>query len=282
MEGGLSYDAIRWAMSQPVSKSAAKFVLVALADCVNADGAEMLCWPSVQHLADTTGQDRKTVIDGLRRLREEGFIVDTGARRGSTGQVPVYALKTPKNGTVSSTSEGADSRQEGRANSPESGTDLRGQTVPDFPANSPVFPYEESRFSLSTVPKTGHGTSKEPIRNQEEKKTPRTRVTDLPIPGVDAQLQADYKTVRTAKGAGAITQTVINGLQREAAKAGISVADAVTFCCEAGWQGFNAGWYADRVKGRASGSVNRPTGNKHTAAAAAIFGTRQPQEYIDV
>jgi pyocin large subunit-like protein len=98
---------MRWAMSQPVAKSSAKFVLVAMADCVNADGATMVCWPSVRHLADMTGQDIKTVEAGMRRLREQGFIVDTKERRGETGQVIVYRLNTPKTGAVSGPHSGA-------------------------------------------------------------------------------------------------------------------------------------------------------------------------------
>lgn len=161
-EGGhLSFDAIQWALAAPVEKSSAKFVLVAMAHCVNGKGEEnMLCWPSTQHLADTTSQDRKTVLEGMRRLREAGFIVDTGERRGNTGQVAVYRLNDPKNGTVSTA-----------ANSTKNGTFV--ETVPETgpvpktDSNSTEFPYEQSQISLVTVPKTGHGTTKEQLRNKE-------------------------------------------------------------------------------------------------------------------
>ena len=46
----------------------------------------------------------------------------------------------------------------------------------------------------------------------------------------------------------------MDGIRREAAKAGIGLADALAYCCEAGWQGFNAGWYADR-QGAARGTA---------------------------
>ena len=157
----MSFDAMRWALAQKVTKSSTKFLLVAMADCVN--GADMVCWPSVQYLSDVTEQDRKTVIDNIKRLRESGHIVDTKERRGVTGQVPVYLLNTPKNGTVIAESMGAETVPELPINSTESGTVAQSETVPVFPTNSPGFPYEQSRFSLSTVPKTGHGTSNEPI-----------------------------------------------------------------------------------------------------------------------
>jgi hypothetical protein len=53
---------------------------------------------------------------------------------------------------------------------------------------------------------------------------------------------------------------VIAGLLREATKAGITPAEAVTFCCEAGWQGFNAGWYADRTKGKTPATSGKHSG----------------------
>ena len=166
----MSFDAIKWALAQPIDKSSAKFVLVAMANCVDGNGGDMLCWPSTQHLADTTSQDRKTVLEGMRRLREAGFIVDTGARKGATGQVSVYRLNSPEIGLV------ADDNQDA-SNSTENGTVTetvpKTGPIPKTDANSPVFPYEQSRFSPVTVPKTGHGTTKEPLRNQEGTKKTR-------------------------------------------------------------------------------------------------------------
>jgi hypothetical protein len=70
-------------------------------------------------------------------------------------------------------------------------------------------------------------------------------------------LLADFLAVRKAKRAGPLTATAIAGLQREADKAGISLEAAVTACCEFGWQGFNAGWYADRAQKPAAMTANR-------------------------
>jgi len=140
----VSNEAITWALNQKVGRSSAKFVLVAMANLASAGG--MTCFPSIQYLSDATCQDRKTVVENLRRLRESGYIVDTGARKGSTGQVPVYRLNDTENGTV-------------KSNDPENGT------VPKTDSNSTVFPHKEARFSPLTGPKTGHGylnTPKEP------------------------------------------------------------------------------------------------------------------------
>jgi hypothetical protein len=105
-----------------------------------ADAADMTCYPSVQYLSDATCQDRKTVLENIKRLKDSGHISDTGRRKGATGQVIVYQLNSAENGTVKTTID----------KSTESGT------VPKTDGNSPVFPVKESRFSHVTVPKTGH------------------------------------------------------------------------------------------------------------------------------
>ena len=85
-----------------------------------------------------------------------------------------------------------------------------------------------------------------------EKEKEGEKSADAPPLAIPPALLTDYLAVRKAKKAGPLTKTAIAGLQREADKAGISLIDAVTACCEYGWQGFNAGWYADRTKGKAA------------------------------
>lgn len=55
----------------------------------------------------------------------------------------------------------------------------------------------------------------------------------------------DFQRLRREKRA-PLTDTALAGVRREAEKAGISLQEALECCCEVGWQGFNAGWYADR------------------------------------
>lgn len=59
--------------------------------------------------------------------------------------------------------------------------------------------------------------------------------------GVDRQLGEDYLRVRRVKKA-PLTRTSMFGLQREAAKAGMAIEDAVRVCVERGWIGFKADW----------------------------------------
>lgn len=59
---------------------------------------------------------------------------------------------------------------------------------------------------------------------------------------VPAEVFADFLTIRQAKRA-PLTATALAGIRREAEKAGVSMADALTVCCERGWVGFRADWY---------------------------------------
>ncbi|QTD44564.1 helix-turn-helix domain-containing protein [Ottowia testudinis] len=274
----MSFKAVRWAMDQPIKNSSAKFVLVTMADFVNASESDGLgswvSWPSITALSKATAMDRKTVMAALQRLLAMGYIEDSGEpKRGATKQITAYRLRQgdpTKSGlpsaVISSDSdlrndvegmqrtaqsasiEGTNSAEIGTVEVSQKRNSTENGTVPDFPANSTVFPYEQSRFSLETVPKTGHGIKKEQRRNKELNREERARskpaVTE--IPDVPAELLADYLAVRKAKKAGPLTPTAVAGLLREAGKAGLTAAEAVTECCEAGWQGFRADWYARR------------------------------------
>jgi len=61
--------------------------------------------------------------------------------------------------------------------------------------------------------------------------------------GVDDQVWTDFLAIRKAKRS-PLSATALAGIGREADKAGITLADALVVCCERGWTGFRADWYA--------------------------------------
>lgn len=83
----------------------------------------------------------------------------------------------------------------------------------------------------------------EPSSLRSEVKT-RKRAASRPA-DVTEQVWQDFQAVRAARRA-PLTDTALEGIAREAQKAGIALADAIAYCCEQGWQGFNAAWYAER------------------------------------
>lgn len=64
-----------------------------------------------------------------------------------------------------------------------------------------------------------------------------------PPEGVSLSVWQDFKAIRKTKKA-AITETAINKIRAQAAKAGVSLQVALETCCERGWASFNADWVA--------------------------------------
>ena len=70
---------------------------------------------------------------------------------------------------------------------------------------------------------------------------PTVRVnTDLPE-GVSEQTWIDFKALRNAKKA-PLTARALEGIAKEAMKAGMSLEAALRECCARGWTGFKAEW----------------------------------------
>jgi len=99
--------------------------------------------------------------------------------------------------------------------------------------------------------------NQEPITNNHK---PKNTNTVAPPYGVTVGVWQDWLKLRKSKKA-AVTQTALDGIQREADKAGVSLQTVLETCCERGWTGFKAEWmqsYAHQ--------------DKNMGAARAIFG----------
>lgn len=91
-----------------------------------------------------------------------------------------------------------------------------------------------------------------PITNNQEEKikdndappkgdAKKSDLAMLVAEGVDNQTASDFLKVRKAKRA-PLTITALEGIKREAEKAGITFTTAVKICVERGWQGFRHDW----------------------------------------
>lgn len=89
--------------------------------------------------------------------------------------------------------------------------------------------------------------NQEPIKakqDQDQKTSSAPRrdwLAELIELGVAEKHAKDWLEVRKAKKA-KMTDTALDGLKREAAKAGLTVGQAIQICAERSWQGFNASW----------------------------------------
>ncbi|EFA29567.1 hypothetical protein HAINFHK1212_1140, partial [Haemophilus influenzae HK1212] len=93
--------------------------------------------------------------------------------------------------------------------------------------------------SENISPITSH--SLEPVN--EPKKTTQKSESEILLErfGITGQLAKDFIAHRKTKR-GAISETQLSRLQKQADKAGISICEVVEICIERNWQGFNAAW----------------------------------------
>lgn len=98
--------------------------------------------------------------------------------------------------------------------------------------------YRSSTVSLPTGMEW-NGMEKEKEWKKEKKNTV------APPEGVTDSVWQDWISLRKAKRA-AVTQTAIDGIEREARKAGVSLQVALETCCARGWTGFKAEWLKDK------------------------------------
>jgi hypothetical protein len=103
----------------------------------------------------------------------------------------------------------------------------------------------------STPPANAHLDVSVSVVVSEDEKRSRAAPPD----GVSVSVWNDYLKTRGKK----LTETGLKGLQREAAKAGYSLQQALEVCCERGWRGFKADWVMTKADvGRVT--VPGPTG----------------------
>lgn len=79
--------------------------------------------------------------------------------------------------------------------------------------------------------------------SSSEKQKTRAAASRLAVmpEGFSQKVWDDFLAIRTKKRA-PFTDTALEGLDREAQKAGITLEAALRTCCERGWQGFKAEW----------------------------------------
>jgi hypothetical protein len=182
----------------------AKAVLISLADNANDDG---YCYPSIPYICDRTCLGRTAVIDAIKWLEAHGaLIADRSSGRHTTYTVTPKAYR---NQSASRTSPPSEPVRQTDKTSPPAGL------------------HPSAKRTLTVI---------EPSKNRQ-----RGEAHACPA-DVDPGHWRDWLAARKAKRAGMVTETVMAGMQREAAKAGIPLAEAIRVCAERSWAGFNAAW----------------------------------------
>ena len=196
-------------MNCEVGNPARKLVLLKLADNANDDG---ICFPSYQYIADKCEMTRRSAISHIEYLIKMG-LVSKKERKNKDGSISnLYVLHL------------------------EQGSE-------NFALGGENISLGSENFALggseNISPRTSH--SLEPVN--EPKKTTQKSESEMLLErfGITGQLAKDFIAHRKTKR-GAISETQLSRLQKQADKAGISICEAVEICIERNWQGFNASW----------------------------------------
>lgn len=125
----MSFNASKWAWDQDL-KPSPKFVLLALADCLNERTGRLN--PSISVISEKTGQNRKTIIASLSILEGLGLIVKAKTYGTSTSYklnldvlcsaekgTGMHEVTSPKNGTALVPKTVLDQTQKGDTNQEE-------------------------------------------------------------------------------------------------------------------------------------------------------------------
>lgn len=206
-----------WDLEMP---SGMKFVLMSLCDQANDAGQ---CFPSVATIAKRCSMSERAVQGHVKALEEAGFL----ARRERVGHSTLYCLDPRRICTPADSAPPQNLRLNPADSAPTPPQILRGT-----PADS--------------APITTTEPSIEPKGNHQ-------KVALAQPDGVPDQVWADFLSLRKAKKA-PLTSTALEGIAREAAKAGRTLGDVLALCCTRGWQGFRADWLTDTK----SASATRP------------------------
>ena len=197
------------AMNCKVGNPARKLVLLKLADNANDDG---ICFPSYQYIADKCEMTRRSAISHIEYLIKMG-LVSKKERKNKDGSISnLYFLHL------------------------EQGSE-------NFALGGENISLGSENFALggseNISPITSH--SLEPVN--EPKKTTQKSESEMLLErfGITGQLAKDFIAHRKTKR-GAISETQLSCLQKQADKAGISICEVVEICIERNWQGFNASW----------------------------------------
>jgi hypothetical protein len=98
-----------------------------------------------------------------------------------------------------------------------------------------------------------HSAKQSPTPSSSSSSSPTTSTPKTSAQGacirsdeIPEQVWNDFLKIRKAKRA-PLTDTALDGIRSEAAKAGYSLTQALETCCRRGWQGFEAAWVTNET-----------------------------------
>ena len=193
---------------------------------------------SVSQFAEITGKGKTAIIAAMKTLQQFGLVIEVAKTKIG---VKCYALNVEKLTEWGSESEPQRVQKVNGSNSEPVQKVNRGGSESE---PQPVQKVNTQNTNIKTH-SIKHNNTQPPKRSRQSAKQPDLKtLTDL---GVDEQVAKDWLTIRQFKRLGALTATALNALQREAQKANLTTAQAITAACENSWGGFKADWLLNRM-----------------------------------
>ncbi|WP_454752090.1 helix-turn-helix domain-containing protein [Cupriavidus necator] len=241
-----------WTLQMPPTPKA---VLISLADNANDQG---VCWPSIETIAVRTCFSERAVQNAIKWLEAHDLVI---ADR-SNGRRTSYTL-TPDQYIPEEKSPPQDMHPRSKCTTEG---DAPPQEIRDTPAAGAPVPPQEMRQPPQQVPTNRKEPSSEPSVNRkgspagDDAGPSALNAKHLAADGVDKQVARDWLTLRKAKRM-PLTPTAWDTTKDEAAKAGMTIGEAVKYAVDSGWGGFKAKW------------VERDAGKAGAAGAGATSAT---------
>ena len=230
----MSLDATRWAWQQKVTATQ-KLVLLSLADRANESHQ---CYPSTARLVNDTGLYRETIFEAIKSLEDIGIInVKRELGKGNNFTLVGVSDRHSTSSDLPTSKQSKTSSKKPTSSEMPTSSDLPTPTSSDLPTPQSVNADTYQSVNADTEP-TIESIKNLSIESTNNKPAKKPTFFD----GVKKQIVDDYLAVRKAKKAPPVTQTVFDGLNREANKAGYTLEQALITCCERNWVGFNASW----------------------------------------
>lgn len=220
-----------WPLQMPPTQKA---VLISLADNANDHGE---CWPSISTIAERTCFSERAVQNAIKWLEAEQVLFADRSNGRHTRYVIVPSNYIGENPRRSCTPTNAPPAPPQELH-PAAGAPVPPQEIPKPP--------QQVRLPPQQVP----SNRKEPSRTVRSNRNTSPPPADL-LPEVPPKLVADFLVVRKAKKL-PLTETAVDGLRREAKKAGLTLEAAIRLCCERGWASLRADWVAKDGHGSAA------------------------------
>ena len=210
-----------------------KLAMLALADWCDDHGGNL--YPAISNVAKKINTSEVQARRIIHKFIADGYLSVVGnANGGAPGKSRRYVLNVQMLKDTPLTSDTPITNATPITH--DSPTPLTGDTPKQPLPLSPVIPLPLS--PVIVTPLMGESlTISEPSVNLKSTTTPND---DL-FPGVSDQVISDFKKMRQIQKA-AITKTAMDGIKREAKKAGVTLETALTLCCESNWRSFKAEW----------------------------------------